>query len=141
MSYVFENAPPIKTLIKMCLHNIVCNLFLHLTTQKYFGFDDLISKVSALEKRLLDDKPEKRGKMVVNKIESAMVGAKKSPTKLKVRHTIETTKPTEQKAPLRRPSMKEQQEKAYTFHPDDLESLFKQIIESKDIILSKLKDR
>lgn len=35
--------------------------------------------------------------------------------------------------------MKEWQEKAYTFQPDDLESLFKQIIESQDITLPKLK--
>lgn len=67
---------------------------------------------------------------MINKMESIMVGAKRPPTKLKVKHKIEVTKPTEQKAPPRRPSMKECQEKAYTFHPDDLGSLFKQIIDS-----------
>lgn len=35
--------------------------------------------------------------------------------------------------------MKERHERTYTFHPDDLESLFKQIIESQDIILPELK--
>lgn len=35
--------------------------------------------------------------------------------------------------------MKEHQEKAYTFHLDDLESLFWQTIKSQDIILPKLK--
>lgn len=68
-----------------------------------------------------------------------MVGAKRSPTKLKVKHTIEVTKPVEQEVPPRRPSIKERQEKAYIFHPDDLESLFKQTVESEDIILLESK--
>lgn len=72
-------------------------------------------------------------------MESAMVAAKKSPTKLKVRHTSEITKPVEQEAPLRRPNMKKRQEKAYTFHLDDLKSLFKQTVESLDIILPESK--
>lgn len=62
---------------------------------------------------------------MVNKMESAMVGTKRPPTKLKVNHNTETTKLAEQQAPPKRPSMKERQEKAYTFHLDDLESLFK----------------
>lgn len=67
---------------------------------------------------------------MVNKMESGMVGTKKPPTKLKVKHIAETTKPAEQEAPPKRPSMKERQENTYTFHPDDLESFFKQTIES-----------
>lgn len=58
-------------------------------------------------------------------MESAMVGTKRSPTKLKVKYNTEITKPAEQEAPPKRPSMKEQQEKAYIFHLDDLESLFR----------------
>lgn len=77
--------------------------------------------------------------MVVNKMESTMFGTKKSPTKLKVKHTIETTKSTEQETLRRRPSMKEWHEKAYTFHLDDLESLFKQTIKSQDTILPESK--
>lgn len=93
MSYACENAPPIKTLLEMCLQNISFDLSLHLTTQKFSGFDDLISKALALERRLLDHKREKRGKAVVNKMESTMVETKRPPTKLKVGHTTETSKP------------------------------------------------
>lgn len=125
MSYTCENTPSIKTLLEICLQNIAFDFSLHLAAQKYFRFDNLISKASALERRLLDHKSEKRGKIVVNKMKSAMVGTKRSPTKLKVRHTTKATKPAEQEAPPKRPSMKEHQEKAYTFHPDDLENLFK----------------
>lgn len=96
MSYTCENAPLIKTLLEMCLQNITFDLSLHLIAQKYSRFDDLISKASSLERRLLDHKSEKRRKTVINKMQSFMVGAKESPTKLKVRHTTETTKPTEQ---------------------------------------------
>lgn len=130
MSYAYENAPPIKMFLEMCLQNIAFELSLHLTAQKYSGFDDLISKASALERRLLDHKREKREKIVVNKMESAMVAPKSSPTKLKVKHATEAAKPMEQEAPPRRPSMKESQKKAYTFHPNDFESLFKQTVES-----------
>lgn len=35
--------------------------------------------------------------------------------------------------------MKERQEKSYTFHLDNLESLFKQMVESQDIILPESK--
>lgn len=60
--------------------------------------------------------------MAVNKMESAIVGTQRPPTKLKVKHNTKTTKPVEQEAPPKKLSMKEQQEKAYTFHLDDLES-------------------
>lgn len=91
MSYACENAPPLKTLLEMCLQNIAFEISLHLTAHKYSRFDDLISKVSALERRLLDYKHERKGKTMINKMESAMVGAKKSPTKLKVKYTMETS--------------------------------------------------
>lgn len=45
--------------------------------------------------------------MMVNNMKSSMVGAKKSPTKLKVKHTLETTKPLEQEAPPRKPIIRE----------------------------------
>lgn len=76
---------------------------------------------------------------MINKMESAMVGTKRPRTKLKVKHNIETTKLAEQEAPSGRPSMKEQQEKAYIFHPDNLECLFRQTVESQDIILLESK--
>lgn len=94
----------------MCLSNIAIELSLHLTEQKNSGFDVLISKVSALEKRLLDHKRKKKEKIVVNKMESAMVGTKMSPTKLKVKHTKKKTKPVKQEAPPKRLNMKEWQE-------------------------------
>lgn len=72
-------------------------------------------------------------------MESTMVDTKKPQTKLKVKHTAETTKPPKQEAPLKRPNMKERKEKAYIIHPNDLEGLFKQIIKSQDIILPELK--
>lgn len=100
MSYACENEPPLKSLLEMCLQNISFEISLHLTAQKYSGLDDLISKASALEKRLLEHKRERKGKAMVNKMESTMVGTKKPLTKLKVKHTIETAKlgTTEQEA-------------------------------------------
>lgn len=76
---------------------------------------------------------------MVNKMKSAIVGTKRSPTKLKVGYTTKTSKLAEQEAPPRRSSIKERQENTYTFHPDDLESIFKQTMESQDIILPESK--
>lgn len=95
MSYTCENALPLKTLLEICLQNIAFKLSLHLMMQKYSRFNELISMVSTLQRRLLDHKCERKGNTVVNKIESTMVGTKKLPTKLKVKYTIETTKPVE----------------------------------------------
>lgn len=38
MSYAYENASPLKTLIEICLQDIAFKLSLHLTAQKYSGF-------------------------------------------------------------------------------------------------------
>jgi len=56
-----------------------------------------------------------RKKEMVNKMESTMVGTKKSPIKLKVKHTAETIKPTKQKASPKRPSMKERRRRLIHF--------------------------
>lgn len=54
MSHSCENAPPLKSLLEICMQNILFELSLHLIPQKYTLFNDLISKAYALEKRLLD---------------------------------------------------------------------------------------
>lgn len=107
-------------------------MYVKYSLRAFSRFDDLISKASTLENRFLEHKRERKGNTMVNKMESVMVGIKKPPTTLKVKYTAETTKPTttEQETPPKRPSIKEQQEQAYTFHHNDLESLFKQKIES-----------
>lgn len=85
MSYSCENAPPLKLLFEMCLNNISFDISLHLTPHRFIGFNDLISKAYALEKRLLDHKRERKDKAVVNKMESSTVKTKKPPTKLQVK--------------------------------------------------------
>lgn len=130
-----------KELIEMCLHNISFDLSLHLTPQTFLGFDDLISKAYNLENRLLEHNQERKGKTVVNKLEFAMIGAKKPGTKLLVKKTVETTTvpPSRQEASTRRLNMKERQDRTYTFHPDDLESFFKQTLKFGEIVIPESK--
>lgn len=58
----------------MRLQNIAFELSLHLTAHKYYRFDDLIFKASALKNRVLEHKCEIKENAMVNKMESAMVG-------------------------------------------------------------------
>lgn len=91
MTYACKHVFPTKELVDMCLHKISFDLSLHLTLQTFSGFDDLISKAYDLEKRLFEHKRKRKGKTVVNKLESAMVGAKKpAATKLLVKKAPET---------------------------------------------------
>lgn len=89
--------------------NLTYDLSITLTPQTFSGFDDLISKAHELKKRMIDHKREKKGKVATNKIESAMVGTKKQPTKIVTKKPTKTTQATSsgQGAPPRRPSMRE----------------------------------
>lgn len=96
MTYACEHVFCIKELVEMCWCNISFDLSLHFTPQTFSIFGDLISKAYDLEKKLLEDKWERKGKIVMNKLESTMVGAKKLATKLLVKkaHEVATTPPS-----------------------------------------------